>query len=152
MRINTPLSQEELKQGDLVKKGEYDFLVVDAQEAVSKSGNDMIKLQLKIWTEDGRERIVFDYLLEALPFKTGHFAESVGLVAKYREGVLLAHDCIDKCGRLKLGIQEDKSGVYPPKNNVMDYIPTDEIQAEKSAAKVAAAKAGDPDLNDDLPF
>ena len=25
-------------------------------------------------------------------------------------------------GRLKLGIQEDKRGQYPPKNSVLDYI------------------------------
>ena len=73
MRINKPLSQDELKQGDLMENGIYDFQVIKATEKISKSGNEMIELQLKVWESNGRERFIFDYLLEQLEYKIGHF-------------------------------------------------------------------------------
>lgn len=155
MRINNPLSDQQLKQGDLIDPGIYIFEVMQAEEARSKSGNEMIKLKLRVHTIDNRERIIYDYLLEALEFKVGHFAEATGLLPKYKEGVLSAEDCIGKSGTLKIVIQSDKTGQYGDKNAVADYIPTDEIQAGKIAEKAAkkAAESDAPDFIDsDLPF
>ncbi len=153
MRIQKPLTDKQLKDGDLVPKGTYDFMVVDALEKVSKKGAEMIELKLRIWLPDGRERIVFDYLLEALEYKVGHFAETVGMFEQYQRGDLHAFDCIGKSGQLKLTIQVDKTGQYGDKNSVVDYLPTDEANAKAMEAKVAEAKTQvDPNFNDDLPF
>lgn len=151
MRIEKPLSQEQLKQGDLAPKGDYPFLIVEAEEATSKtSGADMIKLKVKVYAD--RERFVFDYLLEALSFKMGHFCEATGLIDKYQEGVLSAHDCEGKTGYLKLGIDDGSKSGYAPKNVVLDYIPSDEALAEKSSAKAKAASPGVEFEDSDLPF
>lgn len=122
MKISNPLNAKQLKEGDLIPKGVYSFEVVNAEEAVSKSGNDMIKITLKIWMENGRERMIDDYLLEALEFKLGHFAETTGLLDQYNNKVLNAMDCIGKTGLVKIIIKSDKSGVYPDKNSVIDYV------------------------------
>lgn len=154
MRINKPLTKEQLEQGDLIPPGIYDFQVVDAQEKISKSGAEMIALQLKIFMPDGRVRVIFDYLLEALEYKFGHFAEATGLLPKYQEGYLNAEDCFDKCGKCKIYIQKDKTGEYGDKSAVADYIPTDDVAAKKLETKIASAKQEiDPNFNDEvLPF
>lgn len=153
MRINNPLSEKQLAEGDLIPKGTYDFLVLDAEETISKSGNDMIKLKIRIFMPDGRERVIFDYLLEAMEFKTGHFAEATGLLDKYQNGSIDAHDCLGKSGKCKIIIQSDKEGKYPDKSVIGDYIPTDEAQSNKLKSKVEAAKQTDDGFGDtDLPF
>lgn len=143
----TPLSDQELEAMNLIPKGDYQFEVVSAEDTTSKSGNDMIKLQLKVWDHEGRENTIYDYLLEAMPKKLKHFAKHLGLIAKYEAGELLADDCIGKCGTLHLVIQEDKSGKYAPKNSVGDYIQKKEFVSSKSQPVT------EEDLfNDEIPF
>lgn len=146
MRIEKPLNEQQLKSGDLIAPGIYNFEVMDALETQSKAGNDMLKLQLKVFMEDGRERIVFDYLLEALQYKLGHFAEVIGMVNKYNEGALSAEDCFGKSGQLKIGIQSDKTGQYGDRNTVLDYV----MPLEK---KMDAVKNDSKDFVDsEIPF
>lgn len=151
MRINKPLSQDELKQGDLMENGIYDFQVIKATEKISKSGNEMIELQLKVWESNGRERFIFDYLLEQLEYKIGHFAECVGLYPKYQDGMLSAHDCEGKSGQCKIYIQKGKDG-YSDKNAIADYILDSDAQAAKQDRKTKAAEQGDNFVDDEIPF
>ncbi len=134
MRFN-PQSNEELEKKAeerrtrlLMEPGIYDFEVAQAQDTVSKSGNDMIKLQLKVWDKDGNERFVFDYLLEAMEFKLRHFAESVELLDLYNAGEMFAPDCVGRCGKVELlvekGARKPDGTMYPDKNTVKDYVPS----------------------------
>lgn len=153
MRIEKPLTQEELKAGDLIKPGIYDFEVVAAEDAISKAGNEQIKLQLKVWTDNGRERFVFDYLLAAMEFKVGHFAETTGLIKEYQAGTLEASDCYGKSGKCKIYTSKDKTGEFGDKSAVADYIPGDEVFAKKTQEKVNSSKQKNDDfLDDPLPF
>lgn len=150
MKINSPLSSKQLKEGNLIPTGVYNFQVVDAAEDVSKAGNDMIKLQLKIWLEDGRERYVFDYLLEALEYKLGHFAEVTGLMDQYNNKTLNAIDCLHKCGSVKIGIKSDKTGQYADQNAVLDYVNT---PPGSLLSPIPQQATKDDFINDDqLPF
>ena len=151
MRIDKPLTQEQLKQGDLIPPGIYDFQVINAEETTSKAGNEMMKLQLTVWDEKGRERTIYDYLLESLEWKVGHFAEATGLFDNYVKGMLPADMCIGKSGQCKVYIQQDKTGTYGDKNSIADYIPTSEAIAAKADKKANNSKSV-PDLNDDIPF
>lgn len=145
MRL-VPKSDEELAVMGLVPEGQYQFEVINAEDTQSKSGNDMIKLQIKIWDGEGLSHTVFDYLLEAMPKKLKHFAKHLGLITKYESGELLADDCIGKCGTLDLTIQEDKLGKYPPRNSVADYVEKKDFINHGSPVK-------ESDLfNDELPF
>lgn len=149
MKIDKPLTKDELKRGDLIPDGNYEFVVADAKDTYSAAGNEMIKLTLRVYTPDGRERTIFDYLLEALSYKIGHFAEATGLFDKYQEGVLYAEDCIGKSGECKIYIQKSKDPMYGDKNSVGDYLLPLEAQAAKQERKDAESK---DDFDDSIPF
>jgi hypothetical protein len=140
MRI-TPISDQDLAVMGLIPEGEYSFEVQSAEDTQSKSGNDMIKLVLCVWDAEGRQHTVYDYLLEAMPKKLKHFARHCGLITKYEAGELLADDCVGKCGTLSLVIQEDKTGKYPPRNSVANYLEKKDFVCTQSDVK-----------EDDVPF
>ena len=146
----TPRTPEEIQSMTLIAPGTYDFTVVESKEMLSKSGNEMIKLQLKVWDMNGNERSVFDYLLEAMAFKLRHFCEATGLLNKYEEGGFNAEDCLGKSGKVEIIIQEGNfkpdGSKYADKNAVKDYCkPID-------GAKVDAPKSDDFDNSDEIPF
>lgn len=140
-----PKTDKELAVMNLLPEGEYDFEVFEASDAVSTNSNEMIKLKLKVWAPDGSERHVYDYLLEAMAHKLRHFAVCVGLDVEYVNGTLKAVQCVGRVGRVKLIIQKDKTGAYPDKNAVKDY-----VVKEKIAAKAVEPAADSPE--DDVPF
>lgn len=160
MRLNKPpLTKEQSKQGDLIPPGIYPFEVVDAIDDISKSsGNDMITLKLKIFMPDGKERILFDYLLEAMEFKLAHFFDAIGKWDKYESGAFCADDCYGMSGEVKIYIQKDKKGEYPDKSAVADYMLSEAQEAAKTERKLTAVKQQakddfvDSDLDADLPF
>lgn len=136
-----PKTEEELKKSVLLDKGEYDFDVIGAEEQTSKaSGNPMIKLTLKVYGNNGETAFVYDYLLAALEYKVKHFCDTAGLTTEYQLGILTADMCLNKCGKVKLDIQKDKTGQYEDKNVVKDY-----IGVGVGAATIAAGI-------DDVPF
>lgn len=122
----TPKSDEELQMMNLMHEGEYPFEVLDATPEVSKSNNEMIKLKLKVFDQEGREHVIFDYLLEALSWKLKHFCKATGLLDDYEAGVLDHLKCIGKSGYVKIIIQKGNvnpsGGHYADKNSVKDYI------------------------------
>lgn len=124
MRI-TPKTENEISQSNLLPEGVYHFEVTNASDKVSKSGNDMIELKLRIALQDGSQRVLTDYLLDAMSFKLRHFCVCAGLLEKYNAGQLLAYDCIGKTGMVHIIVQKGKEkpdgGFYPDKNSVRDY-------------------------------
>jgi hypothetical protein len=141
MRFN-PMSEQEVL--NLLNPGEYDFLVKNAEDTRSKSGNEMIKLTLCIWDNQNREHTVFDYLLEAMMYKVKHFADSVGLESEYVSGAFAAHHCMNKTGRCKIIIDDATDSNFPPKNAVKDYI--------KSVAKPIVSNPKNDSVDSDIPF
>ena len=147
-----PQSEQEIQAMSLIEAGTYPFEVLEAEDTKSKSGNEMIKVKLKLWDNAGRERVVFDYLLEAMSYKLRHFCEATSLLDKYETGDLQASSLIGRGGKLELETElgkakPDGSGNYPDKNRVADYVKSD------GAVSKPVAKAGEPDfIDDDLPF
>ncbi len=140
-----PMSDEQIVRMGLMEKGIYPFEVVSAENAVSKSNNEMIKLQLRVWDKEGGERILYDYLLGAFIKKIKHFSDITGLQDKYQNGNLDAEDCLGKSGNVLIGVQEDKTNTYPPKNSVIDYVAKQE--------SINKAIVQEKDLFDDqIPF
>ena len=136
-----PLTEEEINAANLLPDGEYDFEVIAAKDKLSKSGNTMIELQLKVWDNAGREHIIFDYLLLSLMYKVKHFCDAVGLIESYKAGLIKDHECVAKIGKAKIIIQKGKDG-YPDKNSVKDYL----------ASKNEEPKKTDNFVSDDIPF
>jgi len=147
MKFN-PKTEQELKAMNLIEPGIYDYQVIDAKDTISKnSGNEMIELKLKIWDIEGRERLVFDYLLESFAHKLRHFAESNSMLDKYEAGQFHASDCLGKSGKAEIIIQKDKTGLYSDKNSVKDYVVFDKLVVQKDLPLKK-----DTFINDDLPF
>jgi hypothetical protein len=147
----TPKSEQELLSAGLYKEGIYDFEILTAEERKSKKGNDMIKLEVRVFNHDlGSAITVDDYLVDvpSMEFKIRHAAESVGLLDQYNTGFMGADDFVGKCGKLRLGIQEgalkEDGTRYRNKNSVEDYI-------APSGGEVAKDKI-EKELDDSIPF
>ena len=148
--------------------GEYGFEVKDCVEAVSASGNEMIKLTLAIFNPDGASRTVFDYLLSSDKgqWKVRHFMQSVGLLPSYEAGIIDTTEIFERSGRCKVTIRPARDN-YAAQNQVLDYLGEPERQTAlpvtRQAARPApvthqaarpnpAAKAPARDLDDEIPF
>lgn len=100
-----------------------DFEVVEAEEGVSKKGNEMIKLKLKVYAPDGSGHYLFDYLVSGAKsrYKVKQFCKAVGiLVQDGVENEISDQDCVGKAGKLVV-VQED-SDTYGTQNKVAEYV------------------------------
>lgn len=147
-----PKTEEELQSMNLLEGGEYDFEVLDAKDDTSKNGNDMVKLKLGVYGDGERQHWVYDYLVatEASAYKIRGFAESAGLLNEYLLGEINAEQMVGKTGRCQIGIQKDKSGQYPDKNIVRNYIKAESSGGAKKESK--PANGGAVVMDDDIPF
>ena len=137
-----PKTDKQLAEENLLPGGEYDYEVMEVTEQFSKSGNEMVKLRLRIFHGESGTRTLTDYLLEAMAGKLKHFCTSHGMQDKYDAGTLCADDCMGLTGRVRIGIKKDKTGQYPDQNTVFDYV------VAKGATTTATPSAAD----DDCPF
>jgi hypothetical protein len=148
----TPKNEQEIAAEGLLPAGLYDFEVITAEEKVSKSGNDMIALELKVYDAEGRTRFVRDWLLEAFLRKLMAFCKETNLRGAYEAGTLKAGDLVGKSGKVELAIEE--KGDFPAKNTVKTY-----------GSKASGTKSSDPlpakfkpsapqaeVMEDDIPF
>jgi len=133
-----PKTDEQLDMEGLLLPGTYDAEVIESEEQQSKSGNDMIKLKLQVWREDGSTVHVYDYILPAFARKLKHFCYSAGLEKQYDAGKVTATDCYGKA--VSAMIDREKQEGYKPKNVVLDYMP---ISTGEQPAK---------EKDEDLPF
>jgi hypothetical protein len=149
----TPKSDKELAEEKLAPEGEYGFEVSGAVDKQSKAGNDMIELTLRIYKPDGNFFLLSDYLMEAMLYKISHACRACGIYEKYESGNLVAEDFIGKTGRLKLGIQKDKTGQYPDRNAVKDYIvPKDGESFTPPKDNLDKTLSKNDDMDDEIPF
>jgi len=149
----TPKTEEEIKTDMLLPEGNYQFMVLNGEDTVSKKGNDMIKLRLAIYDGPDMKSKVYDYLLESFEFKLRRAADTCGLLDQYNSGELTGDMFAGCSGWLKLGIQPAKDG-FDPSNTVKEYIPQDKLEKMGlSAANVPSPEPGDPGASDDdFPF
>jgi hypothetical protein len=147
-----PKSEEELNE--LFQPGRYIAEVFKAEEKTSKSGNEMIELQLKVYSQNMSEtRLVFDYLVDikSMAYKIKHFCDSCGITKIYESGKLSAENCIGKSCQVVLIIKEDKEGAYPPKNAIKDYVK--KVESNQKTVEVPGFGQGTVESNnDDIPF
>jgi hypothetical protein len=123
-----PKSEEECGRFKVLPEGEYAFEIFKASDEVSKKGNDMIKIVLKIFDGEECAAQVFDYLLEALAYKIRHCCDSVGLLKEYNLGELTAQMLLGCSGRVMLAIEQDQNG--NDRNVVKDYVKRDNAQTD----------------------
>lgn len=149
----TPKTEEQIMEDNLFPKGEYAFSIANAEDAISQKGNPMIKMTLNVLNDQGRSQIIYDYLMEAIPHKLRHCAIACGLEDEYNSGSLEPYQLQGKEGILKLIIQEDKTGRYPPKNSVVDYVfETGVTPAQEAHSKAKGNAYVEDPVDDEIPF
>lgn len=147
---------EESEEKRLLEPGEYRFKIVKAEEAVSKSGNDMIKLTLAI---DGQ--LITEYLvyLDKMAWKVKAFCESVGMLESWDDGEILASRLTHREGMAKIDIEKRES--YDDRNRVAKWLPPpdgfESAPAKDPVEQVTDALGGsvaaaDEDEEEELPF
>jgi hypothetical protein len=147
----TPRTEAEVQSEGLLPEGIYDFEIIAAEEKTSKSGNDMIELKVNVFTDDGRPRTIFDYLLEmdGMNYKLRHAAVNCGMEEQYISGNLSAVDFVGRTGKAKVRIQKGKDG-YPDRNQIADYLEPHKPE-RKTLPGTATANLAE-ELNDEVPF
>lgn len=129
---------------DLLADGEYEAVVVHAEDTVAKkSGNEMLKLQLEAYREDGVAFSLDDFLMAGPKFawKRRHFCESSHL--DYERGEIDPSEIVGKNVRIKVSRQ--KSEQYGEQNRVDDYLP-------RTNGVTVARVTVPAEKDDDIPF
>lgn len=153
-----PKTEEEIARESLFPEGEYDFEVIDAIDATSKSGNEMITLSLKLFVED-ETRVIKDWLVAGSSRKIRQFCESTGIMDNYNKGQFYAADLPGLTGRCKIKFDKGGNG-YDPSNKVAWYVKPEaegyrpeRAPADQPARPVTPSRpASDQSTEDDLPF
>lgn len=127
---------------DLTPEGEHDAVVMSAINKQSKSGNDMIEMQMAVYVGD-MEYGVTDWLVDipSMQYKIRHFCESAGF--DYEKGELDPAQ-VQGCNvRVKIVTSDDEK--YGKQSKVKDYLPRPTTVAVKAAPAAAQVDA-------DIPF
>lgn len=150
----SPKTEKEIMEANLWPVGEYSFEIITATEKVSSKSNEMMELKINVFNDNGHSRILFDYLMDTptMAYKLRHCCEVTGLLEQYEQGTLLERDFDGKTGTLKLNIQKDKTGAYPDKNGVADYITENSAKPLDHQKTKASAYVPEPDMDDEIPF
>lgn len=128
----TPKTPEQIAKEKLLPKAEYDVECVEGDDGVSKAGNDMFVLTLKVHGE--RVMTIKDYIVVTAEDKVNNACYAFGIQDKYHTGEVHGGDFYGRWGRAVVDIQPGKDG-FGPKNVVKKYV-------VKKTDKAAATKAG----------
>ena len=143
-----PKTEEEIQTANLLPDGKYGFVISNAEEKVSASGNDMIVLTVRVYKDDGGFILITDYLMEKMAFKLRHACQACDLLADYDAGELDHNKFVGKEGFVKIKTQPAK-GEYSAKNVIADYVVGEEFKPPKD--NLSKALDGD-ELEDKIPW
>lgn len=157
----TPMTKQQLK--NLLPEGNYPFEVTGAEEKISKNGNPMIALNLRVVGEKGEVVFVNDWLMQPVKdedqdktknkiWKIRSFCYSTGLINKYEEGNLTDSNCLHKKGWVKIKVKTDQD--LNQVNSVGYYLEDKSLQNSSKAQEKndSAMNSANDFLNDDLLF
>lgn len=145
-------------------EGEVDFQVVSFKERISRKGDPMREVCLKVWDKNGTEGRIFDFLLfHTMIFKVKHFCSTIGKPEWYLNGKIVDEEVPGKLGRaiIKMGEErqgKDKNGnpvVYEAKMEIKDYIVSQiELNLNSNNSDSApVSQEGEMEFtDDDIPF
>jgi len=119
----TPRQESSIREAQCLEPGTYEFEVTGAAEKVSKNGNDMIELSLRVFAPDGTTRTMRDWLVPGSDMgdlKLNRFCHATGLQGAYFAGELSAFACGGVSGTLRLTVEQSEQ--YGTQNRVKDYV------------------------------
>lgn len=135
------------EETDVLPKGIYDAVVMDAKERTSKKGNNMLELKVKVFAPGGDSILVYDYLvdIETQAWKIRHFCDSAGL--NYNLGTIEAEQA--RNANIKVNLIIEDSPEYGRQNKVKDFIPRDGGMGD---SRQTASEIRSEVTDEDLPF
>jgi hypothetical protein len=141
-------NETEIAQARLMPDQWYEAYSMDAEEKISKAGNEMLVMTVIIRLS-GSDRKLIDYMTASAEYRLLSLAEATGNRAKYDAGELNSVDVRAKHFRVKTAMQKDRTGVYGDKIVIAEY-------ARSTAAPAAVetpAPSTSTDVDDDtIPF
>ena len=139
----TPKTEKELALEMVWDAGVYDFEVVKADHMVSKSGNKMIAIELRVFDCNGRKQTVKDWLVESehalCKMKLRHYCRATNSMDAYETGDLGNFPGAGAAGRVRLVIEDDDK--YGARNRVKDYVSDGDSSTPKPKAKPEPRKS-----------
>jgi hypothetical protein len=146
--IYPKITEEQDQMRNLIDAGEYIAHIDNATEKKTKNGKyDMIELELEVHDMSGRPRKLRDWIvfMDEMSWKLRHAAKSAGLIEKYDNDTLIDKDFIGTRVVIKVGIKDGDKGKM---NNVIDYLPSDNV----ANAPKKSEGLGSEFFDDALPF
>ena len=158
MKINYPAYDddklEKLRYG-LLDEGYYDFEVIKCVYGISKPGNEMITLDLKVLDEEGSVHIIKSWLIitDKMLFMLKHFWSSVGRPDMFGKQDTEEREFLGRCGRLE--IKHQASQKYGRTASVVDFLPCEHPQIldmndPDAFDKIKVSDA--PEFDDDISY
>ncbi len=149
----TPRTENEIAALNLLPNGWYPFTISDAEEKTSKAGNEMIVLNVRVYSDRGSV-FIKDFLMDT-EFGAGKLrscAETCGQLEAYESGRLSADDLDGREGFARVGIEKSKDSQFPDKNKIWMYAKEKpKPKGEETKATSKAPALSDPP-EDDIPF
>ena len=152
----------DLVEYEPVEEGDYEFVVMNAEETTSQSGNEMIALALQVHVNGRKEPItVLDYLVNTPQslWVLKDFCNAVSPRIDFDAGQLQAANCIGLTGTAHLVLGEENSKgkrymeveryIVPEENSGPSS--TDEATRTEETA-LTANPSSQPPEQDDIPF
>lgn len=153
----TPVDETEYKERNLWPAGWYAATVIDSIERLSSNNNLMFETKFEVYNEAGSKRFITSYILAEgkAAFQLRTAAEALDVLDKYKDATLNEEDLKGRNCFVKLSVQEDKTGTYPPKNAIVDYkksMPGTVKASDLPKVKPKTKKETEEDLGDNIPF
>jgi len=136
----------------VLPKGEYECEVVGAVETVSKKGNDMIKLVICIYGNEGEQVRVYDYIVN--PDGLWKLKSICRCCDMKFDGIMNEQLLVGKRMNVLVKIEPERTvdgKTYSERNAIVKYVSGIGNQPTENDPPVVADKDVEP-LSDDLPF
>lgn len=147
-----PKTEQQIDSEMLTPEGWHEAEVINAENTVSSKNNEMIALQLKVYTPNG-ERSMRDWLLPSFPRKLKHFCDAAGLESEYTLGCVEANHCMGKVVMVEVKHTEGKGEYAGRLNaNVADYKKVERTSAARPKPAPKPMPANVEISPDDIPF
>lgn len=169
----TPYTEAQIQSMNVMDEGVYPFQVLEVittdkmnQPMRDKNGNEMAKLKLLVWDNENKERTIFTYVSGDgnFAYKLRHFAQTVGMIDDYEQGIFNIHRTVGRNGTADIVIKKgtlktDGSGeMWADRNDVKDFVGSPnqaglKTQEPKNTALDIPPHLGEAtQLDDDIPF
>lgn len=158
----TPYTEAQIQSMNLMEEGIYIFEVLEVytidkwgQPMQDKNGNDLARLKLLIWDNENRERIIFTFISgdSNFAYKLRHYAQTIGMLSEYEEGIFDIVKTEGKTGKATIIIKkgnpknDGSDAMWPDRNDVKDF-----VISELTAPSSLVEEVKKAFVDDDVPF